>query len=392
MMGIASAPGRSEAAVPVWVAFVGQVFLGATTVLAQTAHLETVRVFRRPLHIGYWEARRSIRAVGTPTGDLYVLFPGSDTVRALTPDGSLILSRPGAGSLVGRTGIGRLGATRGGIFTIDRAEHVIRHFDFAGAPIDSGTVVPIEMPAPFSPAIPSTVLADGSVVALPGVTASLLGRGISSVPLVRASQGGEVLETIGAVPVGGGVLLVPRGRDTTLVTVADVRAVFDGAVKWTVDDDGSLLVALVDRRPESGGWYVRVARVRSGGRDTTVLHRFAAQRHLVPVEVADSVVEAKATKLGVAPAEMRGMLSLPDAYPPISAIRKGVDGTIWLRREHVPGSPVRWDVLTSRGVPLGFVQLPFGLWPLSLSADGIWAIEGAVDNDAAIVRWRVGEG
>lgn len=68
--------------------------------------------------------------------------------------------------------------------------------------------------------------------------------------------------------------------------------------------------------------------------------------------------------------QIRESLDLGSAYPPIGALRAGIDGTVWMERIFGPSSD--WVAFDASGDPLFRVQLPTGHALRAASRDAIW--------------------
>ena len=80
---------------------------------------------------------------------------------------------------------------------------------------------------------------------------------------------------------------------------------------------------------------------------------------------------------------------IPAYYPPASRILAASSGEIWMQRENLGGSEVRWDVLSPEGDPVGRVVLP-GSTRIHDSKDGwLWATELDELDVTYVVRYRI---
>lgn len=83
------------------------------------------------------------------------------------------------------------------------------------------------------------------------------------------------------------------------------------------------------------------------------------------------------TRTGSSIEEAKRMLDrrLPDFERPISEVRVGTDGSIWLRRESVDADTVAWWVLDERGDLVGTLRIPARLRIRHIDRDSVWGIE-----------------
>jgi hypothetical protein len=104
--------------------------------------------------------------------------------------------------------------------------------------------------------------------------------------------------------------------------------------------------------------------------------------------ISQPAVPVDAATLGV----MRGAMQFPDFQPPVRRGFVGEDGTLWLLREQVIGSPDRWLVLDARGNPLGHVVTPANFRPAWSSGDTLWAVLPDADDVPWLIRYRLATG
>lgn len=83
---------------------------------------------------------------------------------------------------------------------------------------------------------------------------------------------------------------------------------------------------------------------------------------------------------------------LPPTFPPVSAIVAAQDGTIWLRREEVPGDSVAWNVLDRDGRMIGALRLPSGQEVVAARGDIMAAVERDAFDVPYVVRYRLSRG
>lgn len=158
--------------------------------------------------------------------------------------------------------------------------------------------------------------------------------------------------------------------------------------------DGSGFVAIQQSRPSgSEDAAFRIVRVDANGIVST--DRAVAY---VPRETTgwlDAHIEqlaSQSARIGqrMDPAHERALregLSVPDFYPPVTGLRTGLDGTIWVRREEV-GDSVVWDVFEGDGRPVATVPLPGSMSVLRPSLDEVWAVSLDELDVPFVVRLR----
>ncbi len=86
---------------------------------------------------------------------------------------------------------------------------------------------------------------------------------------------------------------------------------------------------------------------------------------------------------------VRSSLPLPERHPPATRLIGGYDGTIWVQRE-LPGvPPVRWDVFSPEGEPLGVVHVAEGVTIEKANRDKAWGIRRDRMGVPSLCRFRV---
>ncbi len=83
-------------------------------------------------------------------------------------------------------------------------------------------------------------------------------------------------------------------------------------------------------------------------------------------------------------------LEMPRFVPPVTRVTAGMDGSIWLRREELPGvETVTWAVLAEDGTPLFSLTTPRDLWIYAATTSHIWGILPDSLDVPFVVRYRV---
>jgi hypothetical protein len=149
-----------------------------------------------------------------------------------------------------------------------------------------------------------------------------------------------------------------------------------------VAPDGSrLLFAYV----EQGAQDYHVVAIRSDG-DTTFARSIAYRPQPIPRSVRDSVASAAARS--PMPSRRATADRIPEAYPPLSRLLAGRDGTTWLEL-FTPSGDRTWLVLDAQGTLAGRLTVPRNIDLKVASRDVIWATETDDDGLQHIVRYRV---
>lgn len=135
--------------------------------------------------------------------------------------------------------------------------------------------------------------------------------------------------------------------------------------------------------------------------------RFATPPAQVPQSVRDSLVQAGRNQVaeirerviaqGIPEHEAPAVPSagdvlqaayLPGYYPPVSAVRAGIDGTTWLLRSHGPMAG-HWIVLDPDGSPQFAVALPEGARLRTASREAVWATASDELGVPYVIRWSI---
>lgn len=88
------------------------------------------------------------------------------------------------------------------------------------------------------------------------------------------------------------------------------------------------------------------------------------------------------------PDEVRRQVFLPGHYPPIRAVRLGIDGTVWVQRtDGLDQGP--WVALAPDGTPQFQVGLPENAKLRHGSSEAIWGTEIGEMDVPYVVRWEI---
>jgi hypothetical protein len=80
---------------------------------------------------------------------------------------------------------------------------------------------------------------------------------------------------------------------------------------------------------------------------------------------------------------------VPDFFTPISDVRAGVAGSIWLKRQTKDTDNVWWWVLNERGDLVARVHPPQGLRIRHVDAESVWGIELDSLGVNYLVKYRI---
>lgn len=80
----------------------------------------------------------------------------------------------------------------------------------------------------------------------------------------------------------------------------------------------------------------------------------------------------------------------PEYQPPITALLAGSDGSIWIQRETLAQTVIRWDILDEELRHVGWVGLPPTLEVALVSSDHFYGIELDDLDVPTVIRFDVG--
>lgn len=155
-------------------------------------------------------------------------------------------------------------------------------------------------------------------------------------------------------------------------------------------------VVVVDRDVEESVThpFFTVRRMTMEG-DTVAVHRYPYE----PIAMREEWVQGAAWDLvdGLIPDSARAMeiamgaVHAPAWLPPVTDVRVGVDGGLWLQREEVPGAEERrWQIIDPDGTDRGTVRVPSRLSIRAVHGGAAWAVEETdEEGDGRANLWRL---
>jgi hypothetical protein len=182
------------------------------------------------------------------------------------------------------------------------------------------------------------------------------------------------------------------------ITIPSGPALPSSDLRGTLESD-----TVVVRRPvaeDAAEGLITVIRIAESG-DTVHQRRLRYTPHVVEPAYRDSVLESRLAgyasrpQLAVDLNAVRGALESnvpwPPFHPPVSSMRFGSDGSVWLRREDTDSVP-RWTVLDADGEPRGEVLLPRTTTVHWSDRETLWAAERDAFDVPWLVRYRIRDG
>ncbi len=320
-------------------------------------------------------------------GNVYVADQRARHVQVFAPDGHFLrtIGAPGNGP-------GEISQAMAGVFVRgdtlwvpDISNQRIDLFGLDGSPAGS---VPIDLtggvPVRWDLAGGDRLVAQLRTLPLPGMVDNPLGD-----PVVTFGQ--EKQDTLTLLPKGE-TLKIDGGRPSVRL--------FESEPVWDATPDGRLLTAMNGAYRvevhDSAGALVRVVtmpfvrkKVTDGDRQKLLqaIHKLMLEQG-TPPQAVDQVMS---------------MVSFADAYPAMSAVLAGPDGTLWVQRVRTAedvtdasgtfnpndmGSD-EWDVFDSDGQYLGMMTLPPKFSPLLVEGDAMWGAQRDSLDVPSVVRYRL---
>jgi hypothetical protein len=149
---------------------------------------------------------------------------------------------------------------------------------------------------------------------------------------------------------------------------------------YAADPQGSGIVVVHQQAPQSedSGTF----RVRKIGRDGKLI--FSRTYGYTPSPITEEYMKEffevrreAVQRVGLSMREVQRVVNryIPDFLTPISEVRVGVDGSIWLKRQTEGADSASWWVLDQRGDLIARVSPPQGLRIRYVDAETVWGIE-----------------
>ena len=346
-------------------------------------------------------------------GRIYVAFPTERKIRMVDPQKGLLdeLSLPAVEARFFPT---RLGWAGDGLWATDSRATTVVVVD-----------TPLNVRTLFSPHIPGRVasihrdrilslLPDGRLVvgtSVPVIAAILAdaevpadrraripsalitSEPVSELPLWLVDSHDSAIDTIALIPTAhhfGVIFPTGVGQPHTLL----IQQPFADQPIYDVAPTGGYLV-IVDRpaRGNATTAAFHVTRVTPQG-DTIATHTFKYP----PVDLTDAWIQQAAIEaagrvsdnVGEALRLGLGGLFIPDWLPPVSDLRVGPRGWLWIAREIIPGATHReWDIVDPDGEMIGTITLANHLQIRAVSGLEAWAVRNSSTEDWNLCHIRI---
>ena len=246
----------------------------------------------------------------------------------------------------------------------------------AGGRLTSPPVAPLLSWAP-----PAALYSDGSMLMIPRkFFVCPKSQLLDTVPLMRTTPSGEVLEVLRQVEIPTNSFCLPGTRRSVQRTpIADGPFV-------SVSVDGRRLLH-TSHRYEAGRGFLTVALFDDKGR-TLYSREFSLTPRPVAAYFKDSVIQYYASRIeGVRNVTEAARLAVPfpPAQPAVSATLVDRDGTAWLR-ESRDLRTFSWVVLDPLGNPIASIPEPLRTQFIGLDR-GLWAIQTDDNGVQSVVKY-----
>lgn len=326
--------------------------------------------------------------VSLERGEIFLLDATTREVRVFTVTGQFARRFGGLGDGVGKfqalDQAGWLGDT---LWVADPAARRINQFLSTGEPVGVVSLPPNARTLGRVSVRPAGLAADGVVLGVTSATAEdLASRVVTSLPVLRFDRSGVVRDTLVDIPVEKSLIAWrPSGGGAALLAEPTPDRAW-----WLVEDQGSAVAivrAVADESDETGA--IRIARSRAS---TVEVAEIQFARVAAPDGYFERVVQRE---LGRIPedaidvrTEVRAALQRyghrPRFVPAVSNVARGVDGTLWIRREDQLADTVEWLILDGYSL-VARTELPSSYRVARASRSTIWAVVHGDFGETAVV-------
>jgi len=331
---------------------------------------------------------RVTQVVFGPQDNLYIAQSSENEIRVYDLKGDLLCrighDGEGPGEFRGISAIGFIGDT---LFVTDPALRRFNLLEPDGRYLNSfsWTSIADAIPRPpvfYIPSGPQLVLDDGSALTqqgfgfMPGETREM------PVPWLRIWRAAPQQATIAIerFDLGEVQTLTEQGHDFMFYP-----PIHDGPI-YQLMADGSGLVII--ERPIASGperHTFRLVKISPAGDTILVREHTYIPVRIPPGEVDRQITAELESYSSGRPAPSREAVArifnqdgfIPEYYPPVSSIRTGQDGRIWIERQPEDPSERVWNAISPAGEMEGKIRLPVGVQIMAARGDFL----AAVDHD-----------
>ncbi len=309
-------------------------------------------------------------AVG-PRSELHILLPQEQQIRVFSDEGELLGSIGAQGEGPGEfSRPGRIGFAADTLWVIDEPAGRISFFH-------EGVFLRVQPLPDVGDLHPERLSLVVGVMAGPKVLIATNAQtfrqpAVTNQPGLLLARSDGVLDTLAAINVDHVAGFLVKGSLGAIEGVSLFSQPFSPGTHWTLAPGGSDLLVVSGHLSDKENPVLSINEISASG-DTvfTALHPYRPIP--IPETVVDSILTRYMTR-GFTRAEVREAVYLPTAYPPISDVLAATDGTAWVAREHLPGRPRRWQVVSEQGDLIAEVEAPIGYEIRWVGETTVWGL------------------
>lgn len=328
-------------------------------------------------------------------GRIYVSQPVDRTIRVFDAEGLHVgtFGRPGDGPGEFRQ-LSQIGIFTDTLYASDRTAGRVTFLALDGQLLGTLPLIPHGLGEDWVPLAPMRLGPGGVALALPGFLGTQRDPDADYLFLfLHVDRSGAIVDTAALVARPPGTWIRVRSPFGPIM----LNQPFAGGPLPTISPDGlRVAVAGAGKTTGGNGATFRVS-VLGSIRDTIWSNSYAYEPTPIAPSMVDSTVSAMAgglnreafPDLAEAEGQIRQGLSVPDHLPPVSGAVFSDDGSLWLRREDVPGRDQPWTVLDRAGAPVARITLPHNLRVEVIRSNLLWGVETDTLGVPYVVRYVI---
>jgi len=310
---------------------------------------------------------------------------------AMTPAGKVAWTFGGEGDGPGEfRSMGRIGWRGDTLYVVDPAVQRVTYVSKAGELLATQSWTPPALEPGLFSSGPWNILRDGTAATLPGYAADALAEGrIRRIPLLRVSPDGAVLDTLALVSQEGSQLAL-GDRNQPFFTVNP----FSDATLFAFRPDGEGVV-VVERRvpftPDAAAFQVTY--IDAVG-DTVYSRSYRYQPEVMEAGVYEETLRGLWEDLGggdgpFSRLEVERAVPRPPYHVPVTSVRVGRDGRVWLRGQPRGDHQVEWSVINAAGALEAELLLPARLTVLYADSESIYGMSEDRLDVPSLLHYRL---
>jgi hypothetical protein len=328
-------------------------------------------------------------------GTIYVTQPREKLIRIFSSAGEFVrtVGRDGQGPGEFQS-MGYLGWMADTLYISDLLNQRVSLFGGDGSFVRSLNLLSPLIDDVFLPSVPDRMLPDGTALVRPNYRArSSDGDTVTARALFRIDTTGAVLLRLAETSLENEGFSIQMGN----AAIAGAQPFGDSPLLALPPDGKDVAVVGRDAASEERRGLIIVTKITADG-DTVFRREIPYNPIPLPRQIVDSVLDARAERYSNIPffdsaREARQALDdvvfVPAFYPPVSGVRAGSDGMLWLKREAIAGPQARWDILSADGDPVAYVLLPSSTVIHESQGALVWATERDELDVTYVVRYRI---